>query len=249
MNLKLESIMDKGHPLPWPELKLPPYTEVKLGGWHIFENTPPLLRGYFRGLQPMIHKNWVLKRDDELWMSTTPMELESAIHHAANATGHTVIMGLGLGVLLYNVLQRDEVTKVTVVELDPKVFDLLDRSAGIGLWPGHEKLEMVIADAFDYVPTEPVDVLLVDIWLNLGDMQLRPDAQKLFNKVNPTNMGVWGIEADYISWMNEQGFEPGDESSDTFTQYAIDIGVPLIERDNDEYARLALEAARNMFLS
>jgi hypothetical protein len=247
--MKLESIMDGMDALPWPELQLPPYTAVEHGGWSIFENTPPLLRGYFRGLQPLVNQNWLLKRDDEVWMSTTPMELESAIHHAANATGHTVIMGLGLGVLLYNVLAKEEVTKVTLVELDPKVYDLLDRSASVSLWPGAQKLELVIADAFDYIPTAPVDVLLADIWLNLGDMKLRPDAQKMYNNVNPKEMGVWGIESDYITWMVEQGYSLGDESSDTFTQYAIDIGIPLIERDNEIYAGLCAKAAENMFLT
>ena len=109
--------------LPWPELEVPEYSEASNGGgWKLEKKTPPMIRGYFNGLQIPKNDNWVLTKDNTFWMSLTPMETESQAPHAAAATGHTVIMGFGMGMLAYNVPKKPEVTKVTVIEIDPEVY-------------------------------------------------------------------------------------------------------------------------------
>jgi len=66
--------------------------------------------------------------------------------------------------------------------------------------------------------------------------------------VKPKVIAGWGMELDYIDWMHENGKEPGDESLETYVAYAKDIGLPLIEQDNPDYPKWALEAAKNVIM-
>jgi len=232
--------------LPWKKLKIPDYKAVESGDWSLTKHDVPYIRGYFNGLQRNKLPNWVLKKGSEIWMSLTPMEVESQAPHAAAAYGHTVIMGFGMGMLTYNVLKNPAVTKVTVVEIDPEVVELIKEVSDMDNWPGIEKLTIEYADALEWKPSEPVDVVLADIWPDLGDMKLRPDMVKIYENTKPTVIAGWGMELDYISWMQDNGYAPGDECMGTYRRYAKDIGLPLIEIDNDEYPGLALDAARNV---
>jgi len=243
-------MMGKQDGLPWLPLETPAYTELTDGvRWTIKKlGRLPLVRGYFLGLQPMREENWILLRDEEIWMSLTPMELESQAPHLLAARGHTVIMGFGLGVLTYNVLQNENVDRVTVIEIENEVVDLIDDSADMLSWPNIGKLELVYEDALDWTPDGSVDVVLADIWPNLGSENLRPDMQQIYKNVKPKVIAGWGMELDYIDWMHENGKEPGDESLETYVAYAKDIGLPLIEQDNPEYPKWALEAAKNVIM-
>ena len=85
---------------PYPALKVPEYKVGKYSKWTLdrFDENV-LIHGYFTGVQPANH-NYRLKKANTIWMSLTPMELESQSHHALAAYGHTVVMGLGMGILL-----------------------------------------------------------------------------------------------------------------------------------------------------
>jgi len=243
-------MMGNQEPIPWKELEFPPYDELTDGERWTLKRLPrmPIVRGYFRGLQPMKHPNWILLRDNEIWMSLTPMEMESQAPHLLAAYGHTVIMGFGMGMLTYNVLQNENVTKVTVVELEREVVDLIDDASFMNDWPNIDKLEMVYADALTWSPPAPVDVVLADIWANLGETSLRTDMQQIQKNVNPTVIAGWGMELDYIDWMSDNGFVPGNEDMENYLAYIKDVGLPLIEQDNPDYPRWALEAAKNVIM-
>jgi len=243
-------MMGNQEPLPWKELDFPPYDELSDGVRWTLKRLPrmPIVRGYFRGLQPMKHPNWILLRDEEIWMSLTPMEMESQAPHLLAARGHTVIMGFGMGMLVYNVLQNPNVDRVTVVEIEPEVVDLIDDASDMLTWPGIGKLDKVYADALTWKPDSTVDVVLADIWPNLGEDSLRKDMQQINKNVNPKVIAGWGMELDYIDWMSDQGYKPGDENTETYLAYIKDIGLPLIEQDNPDYPRWAFEAAKNVIM-
>jgi len=140
------------------------------------------------------------------------------------------------------------VDRVTVIELENEVVDLVDDSADMLSWPNIGKLEFKYEDALDWTPDGSVDVVLADIWPNLGSTDLRPHMQQIYKNVKPAIMAGWGMELDYVDWMSDQGFKPGDESLENYRAYAKDIGLPLIEQDNPDYPMWALEAAKNVIM-
>src|SRR5262249_24755253 len=88
-----------GWTLPWPEIRIPPYRTGRVGAWELKRQEQPVLRGYFRGLQACA-ENYLLVRDDRVWMSLSPVEIESLARHVAQMRGRVVIAGLGIGLAL-----------------------------------------------------------------------------------------------------------------------------------------------------
>ncbi len=213
--------------LPWPDLAHPPLPLGRFGDWEIVEHPIRRIRGYFRGVQEIDHTNITLKRDGVTWMSLAPMELESQQHHAAFAHGHTVIGGGGLGIVLYNVLVKQDVTRVTLVERDPDVLRLLRYFWGHSEWPGLDKLNVVEGDLLEPHDLGPaIDFLYLDIWPTLGSHQAIADSQRVQAYAGASTVGWWGQEINFYRWARENGYSraPGEDAYDAWTG-AIDLPI------------------------
>lgn len=102
-----------------------------------------------------------LKRNGQTIMSNTPDEIRDFGSFIKIAKGSVLINGLGIGVVLKAILEKQEVTKVIVIE---KSRDVIKLSA-----PTYEKDERVTiinGDAFEYQPPkgERYDCVWHDIW-------------------------------------------------------------------------------------
>ena len=101
-----------------------------------------------------------LTRSGYLVMSDTPDEMRDHYEIVRQASGHVLINGLGIGMVLRAVLKKPEVKRVTVVEKSADVIALVGPSYA------SERVEIVHADAFDYQPPKGVRYGAVwhDIW-------------------------------------------------------------------------------------
>ena len=95
-------MIDNQWHLPWPELKIPTYYPTILEPWSLqkYERLPQM--GYFQDWQGE-GDVYVLLQNGESWMSTARDEIDSQAPHVAAARGHVVVMGVGMGVALYNI--------------------------------------------------------------------------------------------------------------------------------------------------
>jgi hypothetical protein len=191
--------------LPWAELEVPPYREGAYGKLVLERQDVPKIRGYFRGMQGPLQSYRLIEKGlifPTLWMSTTPMERESQMAHLAAASGHIVIVGCGMGVLLYNVLKKPEVHTVTLIEKNAAMTELLGRISPMADWHGIEKLRVLHADALnDPLPNlGEVDLLSVDIWPVLGEDHAIDDTRAIFQKVQARRVAWWGMELDFVRW-------------------------------------------------
>ena len=64
-----------------------------------------------------------LTRGNVLVMSNTPDEINDFMHFVRKAKGSVLINGLGLGVLLKALLNKDEITEITVIEKSQDVIN------------------------------------------------------------------------------------------------------------------------------
>lgn len=118
---------------------------------------------------PVLHRKekWNDQRwKEEPWMSTTPMEIISMREGTKLAKGHTVIGGLGLGYQLAEVTHRKKVKKVTLVEIDQGLIDMMMPALKDRLGPA--PVEVIVGDAEQIVPTFTADVALIDIFDGYG---------------------------------------------------------------------------------
>jgi spermidine synthase len=93
-------------------------------------------------------------------MSDTDAELRDLSAIAYSATGHVLLNGLGLGVVLQACLAKSEVTKVTVIEVDADVIELVARHYE------DPRVKIIHADALTYRPPKGTRYGAVwhDIW-------------------------------------------------------------------------------------
>jgi hypothetical protein len=237
--------------LPFTPLLAPKYRAWKHKSWRLSQKEhPKFLRGYFLGLQawPGPWPNWVLTRGKTIWMSLTPMELESQGHHLLAARGCVLVMGCGMGALVYNLMQKREVESIVVVDREPEILRMIRELAESERWPGRTKAVWVTENALEYKTRCHFDTALVDIWPSVGDTAIRPDMQRIARNVSAREYAAWSGELDFVSWCQDRNLEPHRIGQTNWIHYSQDIGIPLIHRDKPWMARLALAAAYNVIL-
>lgn len=114
-------------------------------------------------------------------MSNTPMEVRTNAEFIKAARGNVLINGLGLGMVLHAILNKPEVKKVTVVELDLDVIALTAPHFREHI--ASERLVIVNEDCFKYVPPRGsrYHVVWHDIWDTICDENVY-DMDKLKRK-------------------------------------------------------------------
>lgn len=118
-----------------------------------------------------------LVRSGTVVMSNTPDEIADFTHLLRKAHGHVLINGLGLGCLVKVLLEKPEVTKITVIELSKDVIKLVQPHFN------DPRLEIINADAFEYKapPGTKYDLVWHDIWDYITADNL-PEMTKLHRK-------------------------------------------------------------------
>ena len=227
--------------LPWPVLQIPEYRELTLGRWRLkrFELIPQ--RGYFQDWAGE-GEMFALLEGEKTWMSTAWYEVDSQAPHVAAGRGHVVLMGAGMGVALFNLLARPEVRRVTLVEREPLVLEILEQGAGMSAWPGYEKLHTALADALVFSPDQAVDHLYVDIWPTIGEKRNVEEMQTIQARVRAASVGWWGQEIHFLEWLKQRGETP---SLTSYRAWAAELGLPLIERENPAYIDAVSQVAKS----
>ena len=117
---------------------------------------------YNRGVPAGTYKR--LTRNGQVIMSNTPDEISDFRCFVRKAEGSILVNGLGLGVLLKALLNKPEVTEVTVIEKSPDVIKLVSET-----YLKDSRVAIINADAFDYKPPKGkvYNAVWHDIWDNI----------------------------------------------------------------------------------
>ena len=126
---------------------------------------------------PVGEKFTRLMRGGTLVMSDTPAEMRDVYDPVRVATGSCLINGLGIGMVLKNILKKAEVTDVTVVEISQDLIDM------ISPYYADPRVTFVCSDAFAYQPPNGKRYQMVwhDIWDDICASNL-PEMKKLHRK-------------------------------------------------------------------
>lgn len=222
-------------------LFIPRYQPVQLGRWRIVIGGPVLSPGYWSGPQLMPEVPALL-HDDALWMSMSPLEIESAEIGIRLAHGHVAICGLGMGWAAAATAMQDAVTRVTVVERDPEVLALhraLDIFAQIPAG-ARDKIAIEQGDALDWRPGAPVDLLMPDIWLPLVSDGRVDEVRRMQANVRAAAVYFWGQELE-IARHSVAGGRAIDR--DGIAATIADFDLPLLGLEWPDYSALVSAAA------
>ena len=116
--------------------------------------------GYFNESVPYLY----LSKNDVIWMSITPHEINTMEKAIEKAHGKVITFGLGLGYYAFMTSIKEEVDSVTIVENDQSIISLFEKNL-LPSFPMKEKIKIVKADAFHYMEkAKDFDTLFIDIY-------------------------------------------------------------------------------------
>jgi len=86
--------------------------------------------------------------------------------------GSVLVAGLGMGLILHHLAKRKDISKITVVEIDPEVIKFVRPYI-----PKDERIEIIEDNFFSYVtwnPSDEFNTVIIDLWvLKEGDAKER----------------------------------------------------------------------------
>ena len=102
----------------------------------------------------LLHKNNCV-------MSDTRMEKRTNFNVVEKANGDVLIAGLGIGLILLPIQDKEDVKSITVLEKYPEVIELIGKQL-----PLNEKVKIIQGDVFEYEfpPKTKFDTIYFDIW-------------------------------------------------------------------------------------
>lgn len=131
--------------------------------------------------------------NNQVVMSDTPMERRTNSSFIYHAKGHVLVFGLGLGMVLADIAPKDSVESILVVELDPRVIQLVEPNLRAHLGQHADKLTIVQGDAYDWKPPKGTryNTIWFDIWTDQSRDDL-PDMKRLkLRSVRWRAQGAW----------------------------------------------------------
>jgi spermidine synthase len=79
-----------------------------------------------------------------------------------NSKGDVIIFGLGIGLIVYPLLQDDDIKSITIIEIDK---ELIDQTSYLLLESDTKsKLSIINQNAFQYEDNKKYDTIYFDIW-------------------------------------------------------------------------------------
>lgn len=136
------------------------------------------------------------------WMTITPNEVETMREPIAKSHGKVLTLGLGLGYFAFHASQKPEVERVVVVERSRDVIDIF-RTYLLPQFPNGNKLEIVEADAFEYMqkdmPREKFDFVFADLWHDASDGLEMYRKLKKYEVLSPRTRFDYWIEPSLLS--------------------------------------------------
>jgi predicted methyltransferase len=137
---------------------------------------------------PMICDENVGWMSPELFEKTT---MQEAVDHAF---GNVLVVGLGIGFYPFNILMKEDVKKVTIVERNQDIISLFKKNI-LPQFPRKEDVEIVQGDALDLLSNDfliTYDYTFVDIWRNEDDgVQILSSVLKCLDLSKELNVDFW----------------------------------------------------------
>lgn len=237
---------------PFGQVAIPPLKTMVGGSSTCRRVDSPVLRGYFSGLHHAKHAVFHVNVEPHLFTTET-FALEVDMPHLAVAEGNVILLGLGLGFALYNLVLNPKVQKVIVIEQSMKVVNAFKVIANYRSWSAdaRSKIEIRVGAGTEArlqdVENPTIDFLYVAESKLMDTYQVH-DAQRDFQdcRPKPRAFGFAGQELRYIEWClaNDQ---PHDQET-SWIAYKAFTGLPLTYAANltfQTYGNLCYAAYEN----
>lgn len=136
----------------------------------------------------------VLYLDGELYMSISPMEVQSHINPFLWGNGHILIAGLGLGFIVNQLQEKESVLSIDVIDNDALAIQMYEE-----LFPNHPKVNLIEANFFHFKSEKHYDYFYADIWASRNYARILKEGESVFERRNRKelsfdNYSFWTVE-------------------------------------------------------
>lgn len=100
-----------------------------------------------------------LRFKGDIVMSNTQMEKRTNSEFVCHAHGDVLIGGLGIGMIILAIQNKEKVNSVTIIEKSQDVIDMVANQL-----PFNSKVRIICDDVFTYKPDRKYDCIYMDIW-------------------------------------------------------------------------------------
>jgi hypothetical protein len=146
----------------------------------------------------------ILRIDGRLWMSLTPMEIQSAYVPIMMAQGIVGTAGLGLGYFAIRAASNPDVEEIHVFEIDPRIIRFFKES-----FRDRPELHKIVIHEQDVRKLTPkqkragFDTFFMDVYETMLPDEVVNDAE-LFHRVNidMNNYRFWGVEKVFLDGLS-----------------------------------------------
>lgn len=128
---------------------------------------------------PLPHGEYVrLMEHGEVVMSDTPMEKRTNQFFIDNAHGDVLIAGLGIGLIVLPIQDKEEVTSITILEKNPEVIEMVAEQL-----PLNDKVTIIQGDVYEHTFPKGTkfNCIYFDIW-NYVNSEVYQEMKKLKRK-------------------------------------------------------------------
>lgn len=162
-NIKLNNVKNKKWKIKVDSYK--PFQAFVFDDFYLQDNKVLFNIGFFdeEFKYPAIYEN------DRLWMSITPNEIETMQEVIDNASGHVLVLGLGIGYFPYMLSLKENVKSITIIEKSKDAIELFKNI----IYPqfSNKIVDIIEMDAFDYLNDidKKIDCVFADLWHDVSD--------------------------------------------------------------------------------
>ena len=145
----------------------------------------------YHDLVPGVYTRLRDNKKQETIMTDTPMEIRSNMYFVAAAHGKVLIAGLGLGLILMSIQDKEDVESICVVEIHKEIIDLVTKQL-----PLNDKVKIIHADIFKFNLKKGTkfDIIYFDIWNDISGDNYAPTKilhRKFYRFLNRENPRAW----------------------------------------------------------
>lgn len=141
-----------------------------------------------------------IEENGNVWMSVAPNEIRTMEKDISDAHGKVLTLGLGLGYFPYVVSQKDDVSEITIVEINENIIDLFVTYL-LPQIPNKEKIKIINENALTYMSRledGTFDTCFADIWISANDIDTYLKLKMICSGFEKTKITYW-IEQRFTS--------------------------------------------------
>lgn len=110
------------------------------------------------GIKPGVYVR-LMQKNHGVIMSDTDMEKLTNADFVKRANGSVLIGGLGIGLIVLAIQEKNDVSHIDIIEKNKEVIDLVADKI-----PLNSKVNIIHDDVLTYIPKHKYDTIYMDIW-------------------------------------------------------------------------------------